>query len=158
MSALHEFKNYFIQEFQLNDLASTEFKFSHSLKTVMDRKSKKVMNNHVITINANFYDKEHNELRKGSIKFVNNEIPKKEASKLVNISPDELTNRFNSAKREIVNIIYNELVDKMNSFNDKINDLSSYENVNDNEVIKSEFKGVKVDLVGGEKKSILYDM
>ena len=158
MSALHEFKNYFIQEFQLNDLASTEFKFSHSLKTVMDRKSKKVMNNHVITINANFYDKEHNELRKGSIKFVNNEIPKKEASKLVNISPDELTNRFNSAKREIVNIIYNELVDKMNSFNDKINDLSSYENVNDNEVIKSEFKGVRVDLVGGEKKSNLYDM
>ena len=158
MSALHEFKNYFIQEFQLNDLASTEFKFSHSLKTVMDRKSKKVMNNHVITINANFYDKEHNELRKGSIKFVNNEITKKEASKLVNISPDELTNRFNSAKREIVSLIYEELVDKMNSFNDKINDLSSYENVNDNEVIKSEFKGVKVDLVGGEKKSNLYDM
>ena len=143
MSALHEFKNYFIQEFQLNDLASTEFKFSHSLKTVMDRKSKKVMNNHVITINANFYDKEHNELRKGSIKFVNNEIPKKEASKLVNISPDELTNRFNSAKREIVSLIYEELVDKMNSFNDKINDLSSYENVNDNKVIKSEFKEVK---------------
>ena len=158
MSALHEFKNYFIQEFQLNDLASTEFKFSHSLKTVMDRKSTKVMNNHVITINTNFYDKEHNELRKGSIKFVNNEIPKKEASKLVNISPDELTNRFNSAKREIVSLIYEELVDKMNSFNDKINDLSSYENVNDNEVIKSEFKGIKIDLVSEEKKSNSFDM
>ena len=156
--SLQDFKNYFIDEFQISNLASSEFKFSHSLKTVMDRKSKKVMNNHVITINANFYDKEHNELRKGSIKFVNNEIPKKEASKLVNISPDELTNRFNSAKREIVSLIYEELVDKLNAINDKINDLSSYENVNDNEVIKSEFKGVKVDLVGGEKKSILYDM
>ena len=156
--SLQDFKNYFIDEFQISNLASSEFKFSHSLKTVIDRKSKKAMNNHIITVSANFYDRNHNELKKGSIKFVNNEILKKEASKLVNISPDELTNRFNSAKREIVNIIYNELVDKMNSFNDKINDLSSYENVNDNEVIKSEFKGVKVDLVGGEKKSILYDM
>ena len=156
--SLQDFKNYFIDEFQISNLASSEFKFSHSLKTVIDRKSKKVMNNHIITVSANFYDRNHNELKKGLIKFVNNEILKKDASKLVNISPDELTNRFNSAKREIVNIIYNELVDKMNSFNDKINDLSSYENVNDNEVIKSEFKGVKVDLVGGEKKSILYDM
>ena len=156
--SLQDFKNYFIDEFQISNLASSEFKFSHSLKTVIDRKSKKVMNNHIITVSANFYDRNHNELRKGSIKFVNNEIPKKDASKLVNISPDELTNRFNSAKREIVSLIYEELVDKLNAINDKINDLSRYENINDNEMIKSEFKGELIQIADEKEKSKFYDM
>lgn len=156
--SLQDFKNYFIDEFQISNLASSEFKFSHSLKINVERKTKGQIRSHVITVNVNFYDKEHNELKKGSIKFVNNEIPKKDASKLVNISPDELTNRFNAAKREIVSLIYEELVDKLNAINDKINDLSSYEKVNDNDVIKSEFKGIKIDLVGEEKNKNNFDM
>ena len=158
MSALISFEDYLIKEFQLENLSSTDIKYTHSLKINVDKKTKTKLNSHVISISATCYDKHHEELNRFSFKFVNNELPKTIKEKFVNISPDELTNLFNSAKREIVNKIASELTEKQNEITCKLNDLLLYEKVKDNDIIKSEMKGELVQVTAESKKSNRFDM
>ena len=52
MFALTAFEDYLIKEFQLESLSSTDIKYSHALKTNLDKKAKTKLNNHVISISA----------------------------------------------------------------------------------------------------------
>ena len=158
MSALTAFEDYLIKEFQLESLSSTDIKYTHALKTNLDKKSKTKLNNHVISISVTCYDKHHNELNRFTFKFVNNELPKTIKQKFVNISPDELTNLFNAAKREIVNKIASELHEKQDEIIEKLSNLLLYEKVKDNDVIKSEMKGELVQVTAESKKSVKFDM
>lgn len=150
---MNSFKEYIINEFKVDGTTSILFKFAHALNVKLDKKSQKVLNNHTINVTVQFYDKELNLLRRELLKFVNNELNKKDAERLVNISPKELVNRFNLARREIVQEIKNDYMQKMADINDKINMLNSYENVDGTlclsacanvrheDVIPTEFKG-----------------
>ena len=151
--AFENFKDYLLNEFKIDGVTSVLIKPTHSLNVKIDKQSKKMLNNHTISVSINLYDKDLHLLKKDNIKFVNNELTKKDADRLVNISPKELTNRFNFAKKDITKMIYNDLVEKMNAINDKINALNLYEDLKDkNDAIPSEFKGELIQLSKEKQK------
>ena len=123
---MDSFKNYVISEYRVEGFTSVSFKFTHSLSTKLDKKSGKELNNHAINVTVQFFDKDLNLLRKSSLKFVNNVLGKKQASELVNISPKELENRFNAARREIVGEILKEYMEKKALIDAKMFDLRLY--------------------------------
>ena len=151
--AFENFKDYLLNEFKIDGVTSVLIKPTHSLNVKIDKQSKKMLNNHTISVSINLYDKDLHLLKKDIIKFVNNELIKKDADRLVNISPKELTNRFNFAKKDITKMIYDDLVEKMNAINDKINALNLYEDLKDkNDAIPSEFKGELIQLSKEKQK------
>ena len=115
------FKDYVINEYKVENCASTSFKFSHSLKPSIDKKTNKAMNTHTVNVEVKLFDKDLNLLHKDSLRFTNNVLNKKKAESLVNISPIELENRFNAARREIVCEIQKEYLEKRNDIENKIN-------------------------------------
>ena len=150
---MQSFKDYVVSEFKIEGTTSISFKFTHSLSAKIDKKTNKMLNNHTINIVVQFFDKDLNSLYRTSFRFVNNVLNKKQAKSLVNISPKELENRFNVARREIVSEIQNDYIQRRNEIDDKINSLLLYENVEQSHegttfrgseshsIIPSEFKG-----------------
>ena len=153
------FKDYVINEYKVENCASTSFKFSHSLKPSIDKKTNKAMNTHTVNVEVKLFDKDLNLLHKDSLRFVNNVLNKKKAESLVNISPIELENRFNAARREIVCEIQKEYLEKRNDIENKINSLMMYENVGvkDNDIISSAYKGELVQMKDANNKQV-FDM
>ena len=153
------FKDYVINEYKVENCASTSFKFSHSLKPSIDKKTNKAMNTHTVNVEVKLFDKDLNLLHKDSLRFTNNVLAKKKAESLVNISPIELENRFNAARREIVCEIQKEYLEKRNDIENKINSLMMYENVGvkDNDIISSAYKGELVQMKDANNKQI-FDM
>ena len=137
------FKNYVINEYKIENVASVSFKFTHSLTASIDKKTNQLMNKHSINVAVKFYDKDLKLLHSDTLKFVNNVLNKKKADSLVNISPKELENRFNEARREIVAEIQKEYLERRRDIDEKINSLMTYENItiNDHDIIKSAYKG-----------------
>jgi hypothetical protein len=148
------FKNYVINEYKIENIASVSFKFSHSLTTSIDKKTNEVMNKHAINVAVKFFDKDLHLLHGDTLKFVNNVLNKKKADSLVNISPKELENRFNEARREIVAEIQKDYLEKRKDIDEKINSLMTYENitVKDHDIIKSAYKGELIQKADGESK------
>ena len=153
------FKDYVVNEYKVENHVSTSFRFSHSLKSSIDKKTNKIMNNHTINVDIKLFDKDLNLLKSDSLKFVNNVLNKKKAESLVNISPDELENRFNAARREIVSEIQTEYLKKKRDIENKIDSLMLYENVGvkDHDIISSEYKGELIQMKNANNKQI-FDM
>lgn len=153
------FKDYVINEYKVENCASTSFKFSHSLKPSIDKKTNKAMNTHTVNVEVKLFDKDLNLLHKDSLRFTNNVLNKKKAESLVNISPIELENRFNAARREIVCEIQKEYLEKRNDIENKISSLMMYENVGvkDNDIISSAYKGELVQMKDANNKQV-FDM
>lgn len=139
---LEAFKEYLASEYKnsIKNCSAIDWNFSHSLSSKLDRKSNKCINQHYITINMSFYDKEMKLLCKAVMKFINNELPKQFADKLVNISPAELTNKFMYAKQDIIHVINDEYRRKQYKINIKIEQLKQYCETN-SIAISKEFKG-----------------
>jgi hypothetical protein len=148
------FKNYAINEYKIENIASVSFKFTHSLTTSLDKKTNELMNKHAINVAIKLFDKDLNLLHNDTLKFVNNVLNKKKADSLVNISPKELENRFNEARREIVAEIQKDYLEKRHDIDEKINSLMTYENitVKDHDIIKSAYKGELIQNANGENK------
>lgn len=134
------FKGYLASEYDNKNCSAIDWKFTHSISCKLDKKSKVCLNQHIINISMAFYDKDMKLLCKAVVKFVNNELPKQIADKLVKISPAELTNKFMFAKKEIINQINNDYKSKLNKIKTKIDELNKYcekESI----ATSSEFKG-----------------
>ena len=156
---MESFKEYVISEYRVENYTSVSFKFTHTATLTVDKKTEAHMYKHTINVAIKFYDKDMALLDTHTLKFVNNELNKKQAGSLVNIAPKELENRFNAARRDIVREIQNEYLAKRRDIEDKIDTLRWYENVNvaDRSVIPSEFKGVKVQAKDSVDKKV-FDM
>lgn len=142
---MQHFKDYLVSEYKVEGATSILLKFTHSLSVKIDKKTMKPLNTHTINCTVQFYDKDLNLLHKASIKFINNVLNKNDAKKLINISPKELENRFNSARREIVAEIQKDYIEKRNDIDEKIYALSMYECVDVN-IIPDEFKGELIQI------------
>ena len=58
------FKNYAINEYKIENIASVSFKFTHSLTTSLDKKTNELMNKHAINVAIKLFDKDLNLLHK----------------------------------------------------------------------------------------------
>lgn len=93
---MQAFKDYIIEEYKnlATGFVGVEFKFTHTSGTKLDKKTEIHMRQDVIRVNVKFYNKDIQMLLSRSLQFDNNVLPKSVCNKLVNISPDELNNRF----------------------------------------------------------------
>jgi len=139
---MEEFKNYLASEYQVNDAAAIDMKCTHNMNVKIDKTSKVPVNVHSITVALKFYDKEMKLLKSGSVKFVNNEIPKSQEKKLVNIAPAELNNKFMAVRPLIIKSIMSEYAENAGEIKDKIASLKLYAGKdNDSVVVDDQFKG-----------------
>ena len=164
------FKDYVIEEFNgtAEGYVATEFRFSHSVSNRVMKREKKddpvtVMQIDSVKVNVKFYDKDMKLLCSKLLTSENNELPKSISKKLVNISPDELVNKFMAAKGEICNSIMNEYKNKRQEYGDKLSNLNAYINSsgNKNDVTPQEFKGESITIVDEsepKKKGKKFDM
>ena len=124
---MHAFVNYLLSEYKLPDeVLCNNVSFTYSQKNKIDKKSSVPITDHVITVKIDSYDKDHNKLASNAERFVNGQIQRPKSKKLINISPDELNNRFGNAKTSICSQIQKQNSDKVKGLNDIINDLKQY--------------------------------
>lgn len=111
---MNQFKEYLIQEYRekAKGFVAVEIKFSHSFNIKTEAKSGVVRKNDSIKVAMKFVDKELNVLYTASIVFENNLIPKRLHKSFINISPKELENKFNVAKKDICKEILKEYEEK----------------------------------------------
>ena len=159
---MEAFKQYIIDEFRSNapGLAASEFKFSHSAKIKIDKKSSVSVVMNTIRVGVKLFDKDLNVLVSKSISFENNLLNKTSKKSLINIAPAELENRFNSALPEIAKVIMNDYIDDLEQAQTKIELLSRYIGP-DVDLTPSEFKGERtqvIDINVETKNKTVYDM
>jgi len=159
------FKDYLASEYQVKDAVATDMKFAYNMTVKMDTKTKIPINMHTVTITLKFYDKDMELLKTGSVKFVNDRIPKSVAKKFVNISPDELGNRFVVIRPLVANIIKTSYMSKLVDIQNKIINLRKYseDRHHDSIAIEDEFKGeiiqpVETQEIPKNKKKQKFDM
>ena len=142
------FKEYIINEYKNKapGYVAVEFKFSHSNNTKIDHKSGRTIRNELIKVFIKFVDKSMNVLFSTIITFENNVLPKRLHKGFINISPKELENKFNFARREICIEIMNEYNEKLSEMNNKINNLKQYSGISGS-IIPHEFKGEIIRIV-----------
>ena len=152
------FEEYLTSNWKVEGCVGIEKKYSHSLKRGVDKKTEREMINHNVVIGLKYFDKDNVLLKSVSVKFVNNELCTPSMKKLVNIAPAELTNRFMTAKREIIERIMEEYDYKRNEIVEKMKDLMNYSD-DDSVGCNSEFKGERIEVGGKVKKSkAVFDM
>ena len=154
---MEAFKSYLIEEFKdkAKGYVAVEFKFNHSTNIKLDKpkpkglspdgRSSKLLSIDIIKVNVKFVDKEMHQLYSSIVTFENNSLTKANAKKLINISPKELENKFMLARNDICKSVLNDLVDKSNELNTKIDSLKSYIGVDG--IIPDQFKGEVIHVV-----------
>ena len=158
---MKSFVDYLVSNWEVNGCVSIEKKFAHSRKVGIDKKSERERINHIVNVGLRFFDKDNKLLKSESVKFENNLLCAASKKKLINISDEELNNRFMSAKSEILGIIRYGYDQKMMEIDSKMNELMSYAD-NDSVVIPAEFKGEHIELsdkkVKVKKNKAVFDM
>ena len=124
---MNAFESYLLNEYQLpSNVCCNKFTYTHSTKRKVDKSSKIPLINNVINVRVESYDDKHNLISTHTEKFIDGCINRSKQKKLINISPDELNNRFGAAKVNIVQQINAEYSVKLNEIQEKINELNSY--------------------------------
>lgn len=86
----------------------------------------KILTHNIITVKVTEYDEKFHELFTASEHFEDGKIKRPKKNKLINISPDELNNKFAAAKASICQQIRAELTNKLNDISDKLKALQAY--------------------------------
>ena len=124
---MEAFIDYLLKEYQLpSEVVCNNVNFSYSSQSKIDKKSNVPITNHIITVKIDSYDKHHQKLNSNSERFVNGKINRPKTKKLINVSPDELNNKFGVAKASICAQIQKQNSDKVKELNDAINELNEY--------------------------------
>ena len=124
---MDQFEQYLLSEYQLSsNVVCNSFKYTHSAKNKVDKSSNRPITNHIINVKIESYDDKHNLISTHSEKFIDGKIQRTKQNKLINISPDELNNKFGFAKSNIINVIKSDYQNKLNDIQDKIKELDSY--------------------------------
>jgi len=135
---MNAFEAYLLKEYQLNQNAvCNKFTYTHSTKQKIDKPSKRPVINNIITVKIDSYDDKHNLLGSHTEKFIDGHIQRTKQNKLINISPDELNNKFSFAKASIVQLIVADYNNKLKDIQAKIDDINAYHHTS--VIIPSEF-------------------
>ena len=124
---MDSFINYLLSEYNLpSEVVCNNVAFTYSTKNKIDKKSHVPITNHIVSVKIDSYDKHHNKLATNAERFINGKVNRPKTKKLINISPDELNNKFSQAKASICSQIQKNNADKVKELNDVINDLKQY--------------------------------
>ena len=124
MLSVDNLKQYLLSEFSNNiQYSAADTKYTHTQSI-----TKNGAINNIITIKMKLVDKDMIVLSTNTIKFINDTLPIK--TKLINIAPAELINRFVAAKPDIVAIIRDEYTKRLNDIEASMNELNSYSKYN----------------------------
>ena len=148
---MEEFTSYLIGNWKVDGTVGVEKRFAHVRKIGFDKKLEKERIDHVIMVGLKYFDKDNNCLNSVGVKFVNNSLNVGSKKKLINISGDELENRFMVAREAILDVVEAEYREKINEFNGKVNDVNDYRE-KDRIGCNKEFLGPRVRLIEARKK------
>ena len=148
---MEEFNNYLVSNWKVDGTVGVEKRFVHVRKIGFDKKLERERVDHIISVGLKYYDKDNLCLGTYSVKFVNNSLNNGSKKKLINISSDELENRFMVAREMILNIVEAEYREKINELNGKVNDVNDYRD-KDRIGCSKEFSGPRVRLLESRKK------
>ena len=124
---MQDFIDYLLKEFQLpKEVVCNKVDYGFSQKNEIDKKTNIPITHNIISVKIECFDKTHRKLAYISEKFVDGKIWRPKTKKLVNISPDELNNKFGIAKPAICARIQKENADKMKELNELLTDLKTY--------------------------------
>ena len=124
---MEDFVSYLLGEYNLPDsVVCHKVVCSHATKNKIDKVSKVPITNHTITVKIQCFDKDHKKLANITEHFQDGSIKRPKTKPLINISPDELNNRFAKIKGEICNNIQREMMEKLNDLNTELSELKEY--------------------------------
>jgi hypothetical protein len=131
-----EFESYLISNWP-SDHVAVDIKYSHMKKERFDKIKRIVLFDNIVTISLKYLDKDANVTDKHMVKMINDEISK--PKEMINISPDELNNKFCAARRDIIKDLIHQNEEKSDDIMKVIQSLSEYLG-EENEVIPEQFK------------------
>ena len=135
---MNAFEEYLLKEYQLpSNVCCNKFSYTHSTKQKIDNVSKRPIINNIINVKIESYDEKHNLISSHSEKFIDGHIHRTKQNKLINISPDELNNKFGFAKSHIVQVIVADYNNKLKDIQEKIDEINAYVHIS--QIIPSEF-------------------
>jgi len=124
---MEDFVEYLLKEFNLpQEVVCNRVDFAFTQKNDIDKISKVPITHNIINVRIDCFDKNHHRLRGISERFVDGKILRPKTRKLINISPDELNNKFNAAKPYICAELKKKNSDRVKELNEVISDLSQY--------------------------------
>jgi len=147
---MNAFESYLLSEYKLpSNVCCNKFTYTHSTKQKIDKDSNRPIINNIITVKIESYDDKHNLISSHTEKFIDGHIYRAKQNKLINISPNELNNKFGFAKSHIIGVIVADLNNKLHEIQNKIDEINTYHHVS--AVIPNEF--INEPLIG-EKTEI----
>lgn len=124
---MDQFEQYLLSEYNLpSTVVCNKLIYSYTTKNKVDKKTNRPLINNIINIKIDSYDDKHNLICHHSETIIDGNIYRTKQNKLINISPDELNNKFSFAKSSIINVIKSDYQNKLNDIQDKIKELDSY--------------------------------
>ena len=148
---MDEFNNYLVSNWKIDGTVGVEKRYVHVRKIGFDKKLERERVDHIVSVGLKYYDKDNLCLGTYSVKFINNCLNNGSKKKLINISGDELENRFMVAREMILNVVESEYREKINEINGKVSDLNDYRD-KDRIGCNKEFSGPRVRLLESRKK------
>ena len=136
---LQEFEDYILDEYRdaCPTFAAAAFKYFHHVKVKTPTKRQQADGNtrpiriDSVRVSLKLVDSAMNGLLVKSISFENNSLTRACSNSLINISPDELENRFACALPTILSVIQHEYDDVTIEMQDKSTQLVKYAKAND---------------------------
>ena len=148
---MDNFVSYLVGNWNVNGSVSIEKRYVHVRKTIFDRILKMEREVHVVSVGLKYYDKDNICLGTYGVKFVDNYLNAGSKKKLVNISPDELENRFGVARDAILDVIEADYKERIRELNGKVSDIGSYRE-RDRIGISKEFSPLRMRILDAHKK------
>lgn len=127
-----DFETYLKSNCNVPDAAACGVEYNHTKSTSMDRKTRKPITNHTVTVKTTWTDRDARVLRTNKLVFQNDALTKASEKNIGTMSTVELNNKFRAAKSQIIRELIREKQEKINQLQMDVMMMSNYINTSVN--------------------------
>ena len=137
---MQDFESYIKSNYIVPESTACGIHYTYSTRLTQDKKSQKMIINHIINMKLTWFDKNGKQLSTEKLTFQNDILTKASEKQCKTISPTEVTNKFRVAKQDIVRLLVRVRQSKIDALQHDINLLYSYLG-SSNDIIPQQMKG-----------------
>ena len=123
---MQDFESYIKSNYIVPESTACGIHYTYSTRLTQDKKSQKMIINHIINMKLTWFDKNGKQLSTEKLTFQNDILTKASEKQCKTISPTEVTNKFRVAKQDIVRLLVRVRQSKIDALQHDINALYSY--------------------------------
>ena len=123
---MQDFESYIKSNHVVPESTACGIQYTYSTRLTQDKKSQKMIINHIINMKLTWFDKDGKQLSTEKLTFQNDSLTKSSEKQCKTISPTEVTNKFRVAKQDIVRLLVRVRQSKIDTLQHDINLLYSY--------------------------------